>query len=156
MVSGVSTEALIAHSDERPTGVVGVRQGVCNTSRHVIGCCRPRRSSARTMELLATGVPDLVADHAFTIGLFSMLPSLVNRPMEPTLEGLGLPAGVEAALLDGRPPYGALLDRMICHLGGDFTARADDGPLTVERLDGAYRGALEWVEALRADVDRSA
>jgi EAL and modified HD-GYP domain-containing signal transduction protein len=111
---------------------------------------------ARTMELLATGVPGLTADHAFTVGLFSMLPSLVNRPMEPALEGLGLPTDIEAALLDGRPPYGTLLDRMICHLDGDFTERVSDGALTLERLDGAYRGALQWVQALRAEVEQRA
>ena len=37
---------------------------------------------ARTMELVAADLPGLNADHAFTVGLFSMLPSLVNRPME--------------------------------------------------------------------------
>lgn len=109
----------------------------------------------RTMELLASGDSGLIADHAFTVGLFSMLPSLVNRPMEPALDGLGLPGVIEAALLDGHPPYGALLDRMICHLDGDFSLRVGDGPTTVDRLDGAYRTALEWVEALRADVERS-
>ena len=78
---------------------------------------------ARTMELVAAGLPGLSADHAFTVGLFSMLPSLVNRPMEQVLGGLGLPGDIEDALLDGRPPYGALLDRLVCHLGGDFLAR---------------------------------
>ena len=37
MQTGVSTEALIAHDDERPTAVVGVRQAVCDASRDVIG-----------------------------------------------------------------------------------------------------------------------
>jgi EAL and modified HD-GYP domain-containing signal transduction protein len=109
----------------------------------------------RTMELLAADAPGLIADHAFTVGLFSMLPSLVNRTMESALDGLGLPGLIEAALLDGHPPYGALLDRMICHLDGDFTARVGDGPQTVDRLDTAYRTALEWVEALRNEVERS-
>jgi hypothetical protein len=85
-----------------------------------------------------------------------MLPSLVNRPMEQALDGLGLPASLEAALLDGHPPYGALLDRMICHLDGDFGERADDAPGSLERLDAAYRGALAWVEQLRAELERAA
>jgi c-di-GMP phosphodiesterase len=109
---------------------------------------------ARTMELLAADTPGLNADHAFTVGLFSMLPSLVNRPMEQALDGLGLPPDLESALLDGRPPYGALLDRMICHLDGEF--REDDGPTTLERLDAAYRAALGWVEPLRIEMDRAA
>ena len=33
----MSTEALIAHPDKRPTGVVGVRQAVCNPAREVVG-----------------------------------------------------------------------------------------------------------------------
>jgi c-di-GMP phosphodiesterase len=110
----------------------------------------------RTMELLAGDAPGLSADHAFTVGLFSMLPSLVNRPMEHALDGLGLPGDIEAALLDGRPPYGPLLDRMICHLDGDFTERPDDAPGVLDRLDAAYRGALEWVEKLRVELERAA
>ena len=110
----------------------------------------------RALELLAENVPGLNPDHAFTVGLFSMLPSLVNRPMEQALDGLGLPASIEAALLDGHPPYGALLDRVICHLDGDFGQRADDAPGSLERLDAAYRGALAWVEQLRSELERAA
>jgi c-di-GMP phosphodiesterase len=109
----------------------------------------------RAMELLAESTPGLSADHAFTVGLFSMLPSLVNRPMEHALDGLGLPADIEAALLDGKPPYGALLDRMICHLDGDFAERAGDAPGSLDRLDAAYRGALGWVEELRSNLERA-
>jgi EAL and modified HD-GYP domain-containing signal transduction protein len=101
---------------------------------------------AHTMELLAAETPALSKDHAFTVGLFSMLPSLVNRPMESALGGLGLPADICDALLDGRPPYGALLDRMICHLDGDFT----------HGMDEAYRSALAWVEPLRKEIERGA
>jgi c-di-GMP phosphodiesterase len=110
----------------------------------------------RAMELLAENAPGLSADHAFTVGLFSMLPSLVNRPMEQALDGLGLPADIEVALLDGHPPYGALLDRVICHLDGDFAERADDAPGSLDRLDAAYRGALGWVEKLRSELERAA
>jgi EAL and modified HD-GYP domain-containing signal transduction protein len=109
----------------------------------------------RALELLAEKAPGLSADHAFTVGLFSMLPSLVNRPMEHALDGLGLPASIEAALLDGHPPYGALLDRVICHLDGDFAERPDDAPGSLDRLDAAYRGALAWVEKLRSELERA-
>ena len=37
MQTGVSTEALTAHEDARPTSVVGVRQAVCDASRDVVG-----------------------------------------------------------------------------------------------------------------------
>jgi EAL and modified HD-GYP domain-containing signal transduction protein len=110
----------------------------------------------RALELMAENAPGLSADHAFTVGLFSMLPSLVNRPMEQALDGLGLPADIEAALLDGHAPYGSLLDRMICHLDGDFAERGDDAPGTLDRLDAAYRGALAWVEKLRGELERIA
>jgi EAL and modified HD-GYP domain-containing signal transduction protein len=107
---------------------------------------------ARTMELVAKGLPGLSADHAFTVGLFSMLPSLVNRPMEYALGGLGLPADIQDALLDGRPPYGALLDRLICHLDGAFAQ--GEGASSFARIDEAYRSALAWVEPLRDEVER--
>jgi EAL and modified HD-GYP domain-containing signal transduction protein len=109
----------------------------------------------RALELLADGVAGLNSDHAFTVGLFSMLPSLVNRPMEHALDGLGLPADIEVALLDGHPPYGPLLDRVICHLDGDFAERADDAPGSLDRLDAAYRGAIAWVEQLRLELERA-
>jgi EAL and modified HD-GYP domain-containing signal transduction protein len=109
---------------------------------------------ARTMELVAKGLPGLSPDHAFTVGLFSMLPSLVNRPMEYALGGLGLPADIQDALLDGRPPYGALLDRLICHLDGAFVQ--GEGASSSARLDEAYRAALAWVEPLREEVERGA
>jgi EAL and modified HD-GYP domain-containing signal transduction protein len=105
---------------------------------------------ARMLEQLALDVPGLDPDHAFTVGLFSMLPSLVNRPMHAALQGLGLPAHVEAALLDGRPPYGDLLDRTVCHLDGD--RRPVGGAST--RLDDAFREALAWVEPVRAELER--
>jgi hypothetical protein len=74
--------------------------------------------------------------------------------MEHVVGGLGLPADIEGALLDGRPPYGALLDRLVCHLGGDFLR--SDGPANFNRLDDAYRAALAWVEPLRKEVERGA
>jgi hypothetical protein len=77
-----------------------------------------------------------------------MLPSLLHRPMEQALDAVGLPADIEGALLDGRPPYGELLDRLVCHLDGQFAQ--GEGPLSFERLDEAYRAALAWVEPLRA------
>jgi c-di-GMP phosphodiesterase len=108
----------------------------------------------RTMELVAAEQPGLSADHAFTVGLFSMLPSLVNRPMEQALDGVGLPGDIEGALLDGHPPYGGLLDRLICHLDGEFAH--GEGPTSFDRLDEAYRAALAWVEPLRAEIERGA
>jgi len=108
----------------------------------------------RTMELVATDLVGLNADHAFTVGLFSMLPSLVNRPMEQALEGVGLPGDIETALLDGRPPYGGLLDRLVCHMDGEFAQ--GEGPTSFDRLDEAYRSALAWVEPLRAEIERGA
>ncbi|MEA2278474.1 MAG: hypothetical protein QOC78_3434 [Solirubrobacteraceae bacterium] len=129
---------------------------------------------ARTMELLAADLPRLRADHAFTVGLFSMLPTLVNRPMERAIEGLGLPAELQLALLDGHPPYGALLDQMVCHVDGaacretaeaEGTAEADGtgpsrptdatgetGPTGLPAVDAAYRAALEWVHRLRGEI----
>jgi c-di-GMP phosphodiesterase len=108
----------------------------------------------RTMELVAVDLVGLNADHAFTVGLFSMLPSLVNRPMEQALEGVGLPGDIETALLDGRPPYGGLLDRLVCHLDGEFVQ--GEGPTSFDHLDEAYRSALAWVEPLRAEIERGA
>ena len=146
--------------DPRQRGAVGLVEAVEARGALAGGGTRPDELltdalvRARTMELVADDLPGLSADHAFTVGLFSMLPSLVNRPMEQVVGGLGLPADIQNALLDGRPPYGALLDRLVCHLGGDFMR--SDGPANFNRLDDAYRAALAWVEPLRKEVERGA
>jgi c-di-GMP phosphodiesterase len=100
----------------------------------------------RMLEELAGDLPGLDRDRAFTVGLFSLLDALVGRPMEEALQGLGLPAEVEAALLRREPPYGALLERALCHLRGEV-----GGP-GVERLDAAYRAALAWLEPMLVEL----
>lgn len=105
---------------------------------------------ARMLEQLALHTPGLNPDHAFTVGLFSMLPSLVNRPMQVALQGLSLPQDIEAALLDGRPPYGELLDQTVCHLDGDFRAAV---AVASTRLDDAFRDALAWIELVQAELN---
>jgi c-di-GMP phosphodiesterase len=105
----------------------------------------------RMLEELAADMPGLDRDRAFTTGLFSMLDVLVDRPMWEALDGLGLPAEVEAALLAVEPPYGPLLARVRAHLAGTV-----DGGAASERLDAAYRAALAWLEPLLPEVGGAA
>jgi c-di-GMP phosphodiesterase len=152
-------EALIARDLELSYRLLRYANSAFFKRRREIGTVREAitligERMTRRWALVVAGLPGLSADHAFTVGLFSMLPSLVNRPMEYALGGLGLPRDIEDALLDGRPPYGALLDRLICHLDGDF-ARGE-GASSFDRIDEAYRAALAWVEPLRKEVERGA
>lgn len=104
----------------------------------------------RMLEELASDLPGLDRDRAFTVGLFSLLDALVDRPMEQALTGLGLPDEVSSALLQRSRPYGPLLDRALRHLAGEV-----GGP-GVERLDAAYRAALAWLEPMLGELDASA
>ena len=92
---------------------------------------------ARTMELLAEELPGLSGEVAFTVGLLSLAPGLVGVPMDELVAGLALPAELERALVDGAPPYGALLRQVA-------EATAGGGPAPA-RLSAAYASALDWV-----------
>lgn len=100
----------------------------------------------RMLEELAADLPGLDRDRAFTVGLFSLLDALVDRPMADALPGLGLPEEVAGALLTRERPYGPLLERALRHLSGDV-----GGP-GVERLDAAYRAALAWLEPMVGEL----
>lgn len=94
---------------------------------------------ARVLELAADQVPGLSTEVAFTVGLLSLAPGLLDVPMDTVLGGLALPTEVCGALLGEEPPYGTLLASTVAFLEGGDDADA-------VRLAAAYGEALPWVQ----------
>ncbi|HEU0282833.1 MAG TPA: hypothetical protein VFQ99_03550, partial [Gallionella sp.] len=68
----------------------------------------------RMMELLSQeGNEKADQEHAFMVGVFSVLDILMETPLEKLLESVSLPQPVEQALLEREGRLGALLD-LIC------------------------------------------
>lgn len=103
-------------------------------------------SRARFCEHLARHV-DLEATSAFTVGMFSLLDALLDRPKEEVLARLPLDAAVDRALREGEGKLGSLLQLARAWERGDWpgveTARAVLG-LDPDAATEAYVEAARW------------
>jgi EAL and modified HD-GYP domain-containing signal transduction protein len=103
---------------------------------------------ARMAERLAPLLPDACPDRAFTVGLFSLLDSLLGRPLETLVQLLPFDGGTTAALVHHRGPEGHLLDVITAHergLPGVTEIAAHD-------LATSYRDAIAWADATVAMI----
>ncbi|QDL53898.1 EAL and HDOD domain-containing protein [Rhodoferax aquaticus] len=106
----------------------------------------------RLMELLAAET--LAAedsDHAFVVGVFSLLDTMLGVPMQAALSALNLPDNVSAALLENTGPLAAYLRLAVaCETGDDatFAEAAATLNLSSKQINGAHLDALAWAEAL--------
>jgi EAL and modified HD-GYP domain-containing signal transduction protein len=103
-------------------------------------------SRARFCEHLARHV-DLEATSAFTVGMFSLLDALLDRPKEEVLARLPLDAAVDRALREGEGKLGLLLRLAQAWERGDWpgveSARAGLG-LDPDAATEAYVEAARW------------
>jgi len=108
----------------------------------------------RFCELLGQASGQGVEDQAFLVGLFSMLDVLLDRPLDDTLEELGLAPALDS-VLRGQAPEDSVLNRIYSLVRRYEVADWDE----VERLAGhlgtpaevvgaAYREALPWADEL--------
>ncbi|WP_370681682.1 EAL and HDOD domain-containing protein [Comamonas sp. GB3 AK4-5] len=108
----------------------------------------------RLMELLARELlPPEEAEHAFVVGVFSLLDSMLNLPMTQALESVSLPQPVRDALLHRSgvlAPFLALT--LACEQGDDqgFAHSAHVLQLSNHQVNWAHLQALAWAEALAA------
>jgi EAL and modified HD-GYP domain-containing signal transduction protein len=106
---------------------------------------------ARMCELIAEARRDN-PDVAFTVGLFSLVDAIVDRPLEQILDSLPLSPEIGEALLTGGGRYGRTLAAVIAHERGRFADSARLAP-NIE-LGGAYLRAVAWAtEAQQTLVD---
>ena len=106
----------------------------------------------RLMELLAAeALPPEECDHAFVVGIFSLLDSLLGIPLETALASLSLPDSVTQALLQRTGPMAEYLNlTLACESGDDhaFAASAKALQLTEKQINWAHLQALAWAETL--------
>ena len=109
----------------------------------------------RLMELLANELrpqDKAFADQAFMAGIMSLMPALMNLPIEEIITPLGLAEALRDALCAGSGTLGALLRLAECSEGGDLECLAEQlaklpgiGPKALNR---AQTGALQWANAI--------
>jgi len=108
----------------------------------------------RLMELLAAELlPKEECDNAFVVGVFSLLDSMLNMPMERALESVALPEPVQDALLHNKGVFAPFLElTRACESGDDeaFARTADALHLSNRQVNWAHLQALAWAESLTA------
>lgn len=106
----------------------------------------------RLMELLATEIlPAEERDHAFVVGVFSLLDTMLSMSMESALATLTLPDSVTQALLHRTGVLAPLLTLTIaCETGDDATFAATSNALGLNnnQVNWAHLQALAWAESL--------
>lgn len=110
----------------------------------------------RLMELLAAELlPKEECDNAFVVGVFSMLDSMLNMPMERALESVALPDSVVQALLHNQGVFAPFLElTRACESGDDaaFARTAEALHLSNRQVNWAHLQALAWAESLAEEA----
>lgn len=101
---------------------------------------------ARMCERLASASNRANPDRYYLAGLFSLLDSIMDAPIETILANLGLASEIDEALLSGNGPVGELLKTVL-----DFERGCVDhqSPVTAEHdalLQQAYLEGLDWAQ----------
>ncbi len=91
------------------------------------------------------------ADVGFTVGLFSALDALLDKPLEQLLDGMPLSEEVRRALLEHHGPFGRILAVTIALEQGDYDSPLLDAlePKPGER---AYLEAADWASDAVAEM----
>jgi EAL and modified HD-GYP domain-containing signal transduction protein len=100
---------------------------------------------ARLCEMVAARTPEAEADRAFTVGLFSVVDSLLGTRMPALLDDLPFDERTKQALGAHEGPEGRLLAGVLAYEGGDFDRCAQSGVSLVD-IALAYREALDWTD----------
>jgi EAL and modified HD-GYP domain-containing signal transduction protein len=100
---------------------------------------------ARLCELVAARTPGAETDRAFTVGLFSVVDSLLGMRMSMLLEDLPFDERTNRALGEHDGPEGRLLASVMAYEAGDFDRCAQTGVSLVD-IALAYKDALDWTD----------
>lgn len=101
---------------------------------------------AQMCEQLAQGMPQAQREMAFTVGLFSLLDSLMCVPMDFVLKQLPLDPEISEALLERSGPFAALLEQVLRWETGNMHGGKDAQPQQIRRMATAYLNAARWAD----------
>ncbi|MDI9819178.1 MULTISPECIES: EAL and HDOD domain-containing protein [unclassified Legionella] len=99
---------------------------------------------AQMAQKLAETQPELCAQSAYTMGLLSVLDSLMDSPLEVLIEQITLSSEVKLALLSREGPLGKILDIVIAYEEGHWENLQEDTYLGLD-LSQIYIDCLEQV-----------
>lgn len=106
----------------------------------------------RLMELLSAELlPPEESDHAFVVGVFSLLDVMLGQPMTKALESVALPQSVVDALVHNKGVFAPFLElTRACESGDDdaFARAANALQLSNHQVNWAHLQALSWADNL--------
>jgi len=100
---------------------------------------------AHMCEGLATGMPRGSSETAFTVGLFSLLDTLMCAPMEFLLTQLRLSPEISDALTGRGGPFGPLLREVLAWEAGTLNS-GNTQPQRIRRMATVYLEATQWAD----------
>ncbi|MDW2983338.1 HDOD domain-containing protein [Rhodanobacter sp. KK11] len=106
---------------------------------------------AHMCEKLATGMPNGYPEMAFTVGLFSLLDTLMCAPMEFLLTHLRLVPEISDALTGRGGPFAPLLQQILAWEAGELTSE-HAVPQRIQRMATIYLGATQWADQVFASA----
>lgn len=109
---------------------------------------------AHMCEQLASAMPRAQKEMAFTVGLFSLLDTLMCAPMEFVLAQLPLVPEIRDALVGCRGPFGPLLEQIHAWEAGELSGQAQ--AQQIQRMAGIYLEATQWADQVYAFADGKA
>jgi EAL and modified HD-GYP domain-containing signal transduction protein len=125
---------------------------LCSMDDHPPELLRAALIRAHMCEKLAAGNSSISPETAFTVGLFSLLDTLMCAPMDFLLSHLRLVPEVSEALTDRSGPYGALLKQIIAWEAGEMTSGMAT-PQRIMSMASIYLGATQWADQVFASAN---
>lgn len=86
-------------------------------------------------------------EHAFTVGLFSVLDAFLDKTLDDVLHSLPLSDDINVALLQHRGCLGELLRLVLDYEGGHWDA-VTDSPLDAATLRDTYLQSIQWANEI--------
>ena len=106
---------------------------------------------AKMCELLGGEQDADLNSEFFTVGLFSMLDTIFDSPMDEVLENMPLDDEIKAALLKREGVFGRVLANVEAHEKGEWDSVERDGYGQKQIME-AYIAALEWARTVQENM----
>jgi EAL and modified HD-GYP domain-containing signal transduction protein len=109
---------------------------------------------AQMCEQLAQGLAQAQREMAFTVGLFSLLDSLMGTPMDFVLKHVPLDPAIGEALLARQGPFAPLLEQVLRWEAGKMRGGMGIQPQQIQRMATAYFHATRWADHVYTFAER--